>query len=158
MFCAHELIFGRTYCVRSHFHVLRARLFFDGTEGFRSRFHVLRSRTLFRRCEGRRAPFSCFALLDSFSTVSRASDPVFMFCVPILVFCGNLGVESRFHDLRSRTHFWRCGVGSYFHVLRSRTHFRRFQLCQVPFSYYARPDSFSAVPRTSCPVFMFCAP
>jgi hypothetical protein len=27
-----------------------------------------------------------------------------------------------------------------------------------PFSYFAFPDSFSTVPRVSCPVFIFCAP
>jgi hypothetical protein len=31
-------------------------------------------------------------------------------------------------------------------------------MCQVSFSWNARPDSFSAVPRASGPFFMFCAP
>jgi hypothetical protein len=57
-------------------------LIFDGIEGVRSRFHVFRSLTCFRRCEGRRVPFSCFLLPDMFSAVSRASDPIFMFCTP----------------------------------------------------------------------------
>jgi hypothetical protein len=45
------------------------RLVFDGTEGVGSRFHALRTRTRFRRYRGRRVPFSCFALMDSFSMV-----------------------------------------------------------------------------------------
>jgi hypothetical protein len=50
------------------------------------------------------------------------------------------------------------GVGSRFHVLLSRTHFRWYRGHRVPFSCFERPDSFSAVPRASGPVFMFCAP
>jgi hypothetical protein len=76
-----------------------------GTEGVGSRFHVLRSRTHFRRYQGCRVPFSCIALSDSFSVVPRASDPVFMFCAPRLVFGGTEGVGSHFHVLRARTHF-----------------------------------------------------
>jgi hypothetical protein len=63
-----------------------------------------------------------------------------MFCVPGLVF-GGTG----------------CGV-SHFHVLRSRTHFRQYRGRRVPFSCFMLPTSFLAVPRTSDPVFMFCAP
>jgi hypothetical protein len=179
MFCTPRLVFGGTVGVGSRFHVLRARtrfrryrgrrdpfpcfarpdsvsavprasgpvfmycaprLVFGGTEGVRSYFHVLRSRTRFRRCRGRRVPFSCFALPDSFSAVRSASGPVFMFCAPGLIFDGAECVESRFH------------------VLRSRTHFRRCRVRRVPFSCFARPDSFSAIPRASGPVFMFCAP
>jgi hypothetical protein len=72
-------------------------LVFGGSEGVGSRFHVLRPRTRFRRYRGRLVLFSCFARSDSFSTVPRASDPVFMFCTPELVFGGNDGVGSRFH-------------------------------------------------------------
>jgi hypothetical protein len=93
----------------------------------------------FRRSRVRRVPFSCFALPNTFSTVQRALGPVFMFCASGLVFCENEGVRSRFH------------------VLRSRSHFRRYRGRRVPFSSFAHPDSFSAVPRTSGPVFMFCA-
>jgi hypothetical protein len=50
------------------------------------------------------------------------------------------------------------GVGSLFHVLRSRTRFRQYRGRRVPFSRFALPDSFSAVPRASGPFFMFCAP
>jgi hypothetical protein len=63
-----------------------------------------------------------------------------MFCASGLVFGGTEGVRSRFH------------------VLRSRTHFQRYRGRRVPFSCFARPDSFSAVPRASYPFFMFCAP
>jgi hypothetical protein len=108
--------------------------------GVGSCFHMLCSRTLFRRCRGRQVLFSCFALLDSFSAVSRASGPVLMFCAPELVF----GCTE--------------GVGSPFHVLRSRTRFLRYRRRRVPFSFFALPYSFSAVLRVSGPVLMFCAP
>jgi hypothetical protein len=115
-------------------------LIFGGTDGVGSRFLVLRSRTRFRWYRGRRIPFSCFAHPDSFSTVPRASDPVFTFCNPGLIFGGTGGVVSRFL------------------LLLVRTHFRRFRGRRVPFSCFARPDSFPAVQRSSCPVFMFCGP
>jgi hypothetical protein len=105
-----------------------------------SRFHGLRSQTHFRRYIRRRVPFSCFALLDSFSAVPTASGPVFMFYVPRIVFGGA-----------------EC-VGSRFHVLPYRTRYRRCRRRRVTFSCFARPDLFSAVARVSGPVFMFCAP
>jgi hypothetical protein len=114
-------------------------LIFGGTEGVRSRFHVLLARTRFRLYRRRRVSFTCFALSDSFSAVPRAWGLVFMFCVPELVFGDTEG------------------VGSLFHVLRSRTHFRRYRGRQVPNSYFALPNSFSAVTRASGPVLMFCA-
>jgi hypothetical protein len=95
---------------------------------------------VFRRYRGRRVPFSCFVLPESFSTVPRASVPVFMFCVLGLV----LG----------RTE----GVGSRFHVLRARTLFRLYRGRRVPFSCFVLPDSFSAVWWASGPFFMFCSP
>jgi hypothetical protein len=134
------------------------RLVFGGTEGVGSRLHVLRSRTRFRRYRGRRVPFSFFALPDSVSAITKGDGshfyvlcsrtrfrryrggPVFYFCAPGLIFGG---IE---------------GVGSHFQFLRSQTHFRRYQGRRVPFSYFARPDSFSAIPRASGPDFMFCAP
>jgi hypothetical protein len=119
IFCAPELVFG-------------------GTEGVESLFNVLRSRTRFWRCRARRVPFSCFALPDSFSVVSWASSPVFMFCATRLIFDGTEGVRS------------------FFHVLRSRTHFRLYRGRRVPFSCFVLPDSFSAVPNASGPVFIFC--
>jgi hypothetical protein len=91
MFCAPEHVFG-------------------GTEGVGSRFHVLHFRTHFRRYRGRRVPFLCFAHPDSFSAVSRASGPVFMFWAPALISGGTECVRSRFHGLRSETCFRRCRV------------------------------------------------
>jgi hypothetical protein len=88
----------------------------------------------------RRIPFSCYARSDSFSVVPRASDPVFIVSAPRQLVGGTEGARSRFY------------------VLRSRTRFRRCQVRRVPFSSFARPDLFSAVPRSSIPVFMFCAP
>jgi hypothetical protein len=160
MFCATGLVFGSTVGVWSCFLVLHSRtrfwavrrasgpvcmfcvpgFIFGSTEGVGSRFHVLHAHTHFRRYRGRRFPFSCFVRPDSFSMVPRASAPVFMFCASGLVI-GNTE-----------------GVGSRFHVLRARTHFRRYQGRPVPFSYFALPSSFSAVPRASGPVFMFCTP
>jgi hypothetical protein len=160
MFCAPELVLG-------------------GTESVGTRFHVLRSRNRFRRYRGRRVPFSCIALPDSFSAVPSASGPVFMFCTPGLVFGSNEGVSSLFHvfalpDIfsavpgKSGPVFMFCApglvfcgaecVGSRFHVLRSRIHFRWYRRHRVPFSCFARPDSFSAVRRASGPVLMFCTP
>jgi hypothetical protein len=178
-FCAPEIVFVVTECVGSHFHVLRAR-------------------THFRRYRGRPILFSCFPLQYMFSAVSRASGPVFMFCVPVLVFGGTEGVASHFLDLRSLTRFrwyqrrrvpFSCfarpksfsavptasnpvfmfcalrlifggtdGVRSHFHVLRAQPHFRRCRGRRVSFSCFARPDSFSEVPRASSPVFMFYVP
>jgi hypothetical protein len=121
MFCMPGLIFG---CI----------------EGVNSRFHVLCSQTRFRGYRGDRVPFSCFAWLDSFSAVPRASTLVFMHCDPILIFDGTEGVGFRFH------------------VLRADTSFRRYRGRRVPVLSFARPNSISAVPRASGPVFMFCAP
>jgi hypothetical protein len=140
MFCAPGLVFGDTEGVRSRLDVLRARTHFRRYRWRFLHFHVLRSRTRFRRCGGCRVLFSYFALADSFSAVPRASGPVFMFCAPKLIFGSTDDVGFRFHILRSRTHFWRCGG-------------RRF-----PFPCFAPSKSFSAVPRESGPVFMFCAP
>jgi hypothetical protein len=115
-------------------------LVFGGSEGVGSRFHVLRSRTRLRWFRGCRVLFSCFTLPDSFPAVPRASGSIFMFCAAGLVFGDSEGVGSRFHDLRARTRF------------------RRYRGRRVPFSCFALPESFSAVPRASYPVFMFCAP
>jgi hypothetical protein len=115
-----------------------------------------------------------------FSTVSRASVPVFMLCALGLIFDGSEGVGSRFHALRSQTHFRRyrgrrmlfscfaqpnsfsavqwASAPVFMFCARSRTRFRRYGGRRVPFSCFALPDSFSAVPKASCPVFMFRAP
>jgi hypothetical protein len=96
---------------------------------------------------------------DSFSTVPRASGPVFMFCVPRLFFGITEGVGSRFHIFAPGHVFGGTeGIGSRFHVLRARTRFRRYRGRRVPFSCFARPDYFSALPRESGPVLMFWAP
>jgi hypothetical protein len=105
-----------------------------------SLFHVLRSLTHFRRYRARRVLFSCLARPNSFSVVQTVSSPVFTFCAPGLI---SGGTED---------------VGSRFHVLRSQTHFRRYQGRRVPFSCFLLPDSFSAVPRASDPFFMFYTP
>jgi hypothetical protein len=132
---------------------------FGGTEGVESRFHVLRARTHFHGYRGRWVPFSCFALSDSFSEVPSASGPVFMFCVPGLVFDGTEGVSSRFIFCASGLVFNGTeGVGSRFHVLRAQTRFRRYRGRLVPFSCFALPDMFSAMPSASGNIFMFCAP
>jgi hypothetical protein len=129
---------------------------FCGAEGVRSRFHVLNSRTRFRRYRGRRVPSSCFACPDSFSAETRASTPVFMFCVPGIVFDGTEGSGSRFHVLRTRTHFRRFrGHWVTFSCLLSRERFRRYRWRQVSISCFALPDLFSTVPWASVPVFMF---
>jgi hypothetical protein len=113
---------------------------FCSPDGKGSLFHVLRSRIPFRWYRGRRVPFSCFARPDSFSTVPRASGPVFMFCTPGIVFGGNGGVRSLFY------------------VLRASNRFRRYRGRLIPFSCFSLPNSLLAVPWASGPVFMFCAP
>jgi hypothetical protein len=110
---------------------------FGSTEGVGSRFHVLISRTHFRQYKGCRVSISCGALLYSFSAVPRASCSVFMFCAPRLIFGGTEGVGSRFH------------------ILRSWTHFRRYRVRQVRFSCFACLDSFSTVPIFSAPGHVF---
>jgi hypothetical protein len=139
-------------------------LVFGLTEGVVFRFHVLRSRTRFRRYRRRRVPFSCFALLDSFSAVPRSSGPrssgpVFKFYAPGLFFGGTEGVRSRFMCLRTWIRFRRYqGRRVPFQVLCSRTHFRWYQGRLVPISCLARSDTFSVVLRASGPDFMICAP
>jgi hypothetical protein len=152
---------------------------FGDIEGVGSRFHVLRSRAHFRLYQGRRVPFSCLAFPDTFSTVWRASCHVFMFCVPGFCFrryrvrrvpFSSFALPKMFSAVprASGPVFMFCaprvvfggtkGVRSHLHVLRFRTRFQRYRGCPVLFSCFALPHSFSAVPRTSGPVFMFCAP
>jgi hypothetical protein len=123
-----------------HFMFCAPGLVLGGTEGVGSRFNDLRANIRFRRYRGRRVSFSCFALPDTFSAISRASSTVFMFCAPGLIFGGTEGVGSRFHVSPARTHLWRYRG-------------RRF-----PLSCFVLPNSFSAVPRASGPVLMFCTP
>jgi hypothetical protein len=158
MLCAQGLVFGGAASVVSRFNILPSESFstvpsasgpffmfctpglvFDCTEGIGSRFHVLRSRNRFRRCRGHQVSFSYFVLPESFSAVPSVMGPVFMFCAPGFIFVGTDGVASRFH------------------VLLARTHFRRYLGRRVPFSCFALPESFSAVPGASGPAFMFYA-
>jgi hypothetical protein len=159
LFCAPRLIFGSSEGVVSHFHALRSLrrfgryqgrramfscfaptgLIFSGTEGVGSRFHVLRPCTRFRLFQARLVPFSCFALFRHVFGGNEGEYLVFMFCAPKLVFDGTGGVRSRFH------------------VLRSRTRYRRRGGRRVPFSCFALPESFSAVPRVSGSVSMLCS-
>jgi hypothetical protein len=139
MFFTPEHVFGSREGVGSRFQDLRSRTRLGGTEGFGSRFHVLRSQTRFRWFRGRQVPFSYLASPYSFSTVPRASAPIYMFCAPVLVFGGAEGIGSRFH------------------VLRARTHFRRYRRRRVSFSCFTLPYTYSAVRRVSGPVVIFCA-
>jgi hypothetical protein len=150
------------------------RLVLGVTEGVRSTFHVFHSRTRFGRFRGRRVPISFFALQNSFSTVPRASGPIFMFCAPGFVL-GSTPVF--FFSLPDP--FWAvpralgsvfmlCATGlvfgcddgseSRFHVLPSRTHFHRDRGHRVPFACSAISDIFSVVPRASGSAFKFCPP
>jgi hypothetical protein len=198
MFWARESFSAITRASNLVFMFCTPGLIFYGTEGVRSRFHILHARTRFWRYQGCRVPFSSFAPPDSFSAVSSASGPFFMFCAPGLIFGGTEGVESRFDAFRSKICFLRdrgrrvpfscfahpdsfsvvprawgpvfmfcypghvfgCteGVASCFHVLRSGTRFRQSRVRRVPFSCFARSDSFLSVSRASSSFFMFCAP
>jgi hypothetical protein len=134
-------------------------LVFGGTESVGFRFHVLWVRNRFRRYQGRRVPLTSFALPDSFSTVPRASGPVFMFCALDWISTVPRASGPIFMSCAPALHFGgNERVGSHFHVLRSRTHFRRYRGRLVSFSCFAGPESFSAVARASGPVFMFCVP
>jgi hypothetical protein len=157
MFCAPGLVFGYNEGVGSHFLVLRSRTHFrryrryrvpfscsglisDGTEGVEFGYHILRFRTRFRRYRGRRDPFSCLVRPNSFRTILRASGSIVMFCAPEIIFGGT-------ED-----------VGSHFHISRARTRFQRYRGRRVPFSSFARPNSFPTVTTASCLFFIFRAP
>jgi hypothetical protein len=118
-----------------------------------------------------------FCAPDSFSTVLRASGPVFKFYATRLIFGDTVGVKScssfalpeMFPVVQSASGpvFMFCslglifggtaGIGSRLQVLRSRTHFRRYRGRRNPFSCFARTETFLAVPRASSPIFIFCA-
>jgi hypothetical protein len=140
MFCTPRLDFDGSEGIGSLFHVLRPRTHFRWYRGRRVPFSCFCSRTHFQRYRGHRVPFSCFALPNSFSALSWASGPLFLFSAPGLIFGGSEGVGSRFP------------------VWSPHTRFRRYRGRPVPFSSFARPDTFWAVSRASCPVSMFCAP
>jgi hypothetical protein len=76
---------------------------FGGTEGVGFSFHVLLSETHFWRYRKHRVIFSCFALLDPFSTAPRAPSAIFMFYTLGPVVVGTEGAQSNFHVLRFRT-------------------------------------------------------
>jgi hypothetical protein len=146
MFCAPGYVFDRAECVGSRFNVLCAWTHFCRSRGRRVPFSSFALPDTFltvQRASGHVfifcAPFSYFALPDSFLTETRVPGPVFIFYAPRVVSCGTEGVSSRFH------------------ILRSRTLFRRYRGRQVPFLCFARPDSYSVVPRASALVFIFCA-
>jgi hypothetical protein len=134
MFSAPGHVFGGTKGVGSYFHVLRFRTHFRRYRGRPFSF------TCFWRYRGRRDTFSYFTLPYSFLVVPGVLGPVFTFCASGLIF----GVTG--------------GVGSRFLILHTRTRFQRFRGRWVPFSFFARQYSFSAVPRASGLIIMFCAP
>jgi hypothetical protein len=107
MFCASGLVFDSAECVGSRFHVLRVQTHFRRYRGRPIPFSCFSLPNIFLQSGGRRILISCFALPDSFSTIPRASGPVFMFCAPGLIFDGTEGVWSRCHVLRSQTRFQR---------------------------------------------------
>jgi hypothetical protein len=103
--------------------------------------------------------FSCFTLLNTFSTVPRVSGPLLMFCTSRPVFGGIEGARSTFRVLRAWTHFHRyrgCPVQfSYFALLDSCLDVLR---ALGPVFIFALQESFWAEPRTPCALSMFCAP
>jgi hypothetical protein len=117
-------------------------LIFGDAERVWSSIHILHYRTRYGRYRGCRVQFSCFTLLESFSTIPRASGLILCFFYPRLIFGGTEGVESNFHVLRRRTSFQR---------------YRRYRVQRVQFACFAHSDSFSTVPRASSQVFMFYA-
>jgi hypothetical protein len=102
-----------------------------------------------------RAPVAVFMFCapDTFLAVPRASSPVFMFCAPGLFLGVTEGFGSRFHVLRSRTHYGRYR----FQVLRYLTRFRQYRGRRGPFSGFALPNSFLTLPRPSRLDLRFCA-
>jgi hypothetical protein len=121
MFCAPGLVFGCTEGVRSRFHVLRTRTRLRPYRVCRVPFTCLALPDSFSTVTRRRVPFSYFTRPYSFSIVPRASGPVFMFCASALIFCGTEGVGSRFH------------------VLRAQTRFRLYLRRRAPFSFFRVP-------------------
>jgi hypothetical protein len=124
-------------------------------------------------------PVFIFCAPGFFSAVPRATGPVFKFCAFGLVFGSAECVGCHFHVLCFRTHFRWCrvrlvpfscfarsvlifdgteAVRSRFHVLCARTNFRWYRGRRLSFSCFVLPDSISAVPRATGPVFMLCAP
>jgi hypothetical protein len=89
-------------------------LIFGGSEVVGSRFHVLQARTYFWRYRG---PYL-------FLAISWASAPIFMFCIPRLIFGDTVGVSPVFMFCAPVLIFGDTeGVKSHFHVLRARGSF-----------------------------------
>jgi hypothetical protein len=130
------------------------------TEGVGSYFHVLCSLTRFGRYRGRQVLFSFFALPNSSRAVPWASDTVFKFCAPRLIFRRYRGRRGSFSSFCGTGHF--LGgievIGARILVLRSRTRFLRYRGRHGSFSCFALPDQFWEVPRPSWLVFKFFAP
>jgi hypothetical protein len=142
MFCASGLTFGSSEGVGSSFHVLLSWTRFRRFRERRVMFSYFTRPYSFRRYRWARVPFSSPAPRDTFSAVPSASGQVFMFCAPGHVFGGTECVGSHFHVLRS---------------LKRLNSFRRYRGCRIPLSFFALPDTFSAVRSASVPVLMFCA-
>jgi hypothetical protein len=133
------------------FNVLCSRTHFGRYRGHRFQFSFFGLPDRFGRYRGRWVPFQCFALPDSFWAVPRASSLIFMFWdvprapSPILMFCA---VRLIFGCTES--------LGPFF-IFCARTHFRQYRVRRVQFSCFVLSGPFWAVPRTSSPIFMFCA-
>jgi hypothetical protein len=139
MFCATRPVLGGNKDVGFSFHVLCSRTHFGQYRGLQVLFSSFALPDPFGAEPRASSTISYFVVPDKFSAVQRASGTVFMFRAPRLI----LGVTE---SVRSR-----------FHVLRSQTHFRRYRGRRVPFSCFALPGSFSAILGAPILVFMFRA-
>jgi hypothetical protein len=176
MFCALVLIFSGTVGVGSRFHVVRARtrfrryrgrvpfswfalrnsfstvpralgpfimfcapgLVFDGTEGVGSHFHVLRFRTRFGGTVSVGSRFHVLRSRARFRRYRGRRVLCSLFCAPELIFGGSEG------------------VGSCFPVFAPLYSFSAVLGASGPVFFFCAPGLFSAVPRASVAVFMFC--
>jgi hypothetical protein len=105
MFCASGLVFDGTEGVRSFFMFCTPLLVFADTEGVGSRLHVLRSQNSFSAVPRASCPIFLVLRARTRFRCSEGVGPVFKYCALRLIFGGTEGVGSRFHVLRSRTHF-----------------------------------------------------
>jgi hypothetical protein len=166
MFCALGPVLGCTKTVRCRYHLLFSRTHFWMYRGRQIPFSCFTLPDKFSTVPRALGPIFVFCALGLISSGPRASSLVFMFSAhgPIsgksegaeynfLVSHSRTrfrpdtgGVRYHFHVFRCRTHFRRYeGIGSRFHVLHSRTRFGRYRVCQVSFSCFALPDSFSTI-------------
>jgi hypothetical protein len=112
-----------------------------------------------RGTEGVGSHFFVLSSRTHFRQVTRASGPILMFCTPGLIFSGTEGVGSRFNLLRTRTHFgWYRGRRVLFLCFALIESFSVVPRSSAPVFMFCAPDPFSAVPKTSAHIFMFCAP